>query len=73
MTELSHQPWPTRASALAAAAMPAHQACAVSDDSELVKLEELIFEQHEKAAHIRFVPRPDSDGIAAKLMGSASL
>jgi hypothetical protein len=38
------------ASALAAAAMPAHQACAVSDDSELVKLEELIFEQREKAA-----------------------
>ena len=32
---------------LAAAAMPAPQA--VADDSELLKLEELIFEQHEKA------------------------
>jgi len=30
--------------------MPMQQACAVSDDSELVKLEELIFEQREKAA-----------------------
>src|SRR5260370_1001184 len=39
------------ASALAAATMPEHQACTASqDDSALVKLEELIFEQHEKAA-----------------------
>jgi hypothetical protein len=35
---------------LAAAAMPAPQACSIADDSELLKLEELIFEQHEKAA-----------------------
>jgi hypothetical protein len=35
---------------LAAAAMPANQACAVTDDSELLKLEEQIFEQHELAA-----------------------
>jgi hypothetical protein len=34
---------------LAAAAMPAPQACSIADDSELLKLEELIFEQHEKA------------------------
>jgi hypothetical protein len=39
------------ATALAAAAMPVHQACTASqDDSALVKLEELIFEQYEGAS-----------------------
>ena len=35
---------------LAAAAMPMQQTCSLSDDSELVKLEEQIFEQYEGAA-----------------------
>jgi hypothetical protein len=38
------------ATALAAAAMPVQQTCAIADDSELVKLEEQIFEQY-WAAH----------------------
>jgi hypothetical protein len=38
------------ATALAAAAMPVQQTCAFADDSALVKLEELIFEQREGGA-----------------------
>jgi hypothetical protein len=38
------------ATALAAAAMPVRQACTIADDSALVKLEELIFEQREGGA-----------------------